>query len=151
METDNTAEESAPKAPKRKLIDNEVIRTLIKRKGLTQKDFAEKIGLTPNYLSKLLDGQSKWTGDTLIEAALCLNTPVENFISGKELNEHEYFFINSMNTGDNMTNNFNASGEINNKLHQQLQELMQDKIKLQEELIQAQKTIIELKSKLGSV
>lgn len=151
MKLESNQEETAPKAPRRKLVDNEAIRTLIKRNGLTQKEFAEKIGLTPNYLSKLLDGQSKWTADTFIEAALCLNTIVENLISRNELSQHEYFFINSLNSGDNMNNSFNNSSEGNIKLHQQIHELMTDKIKLQEELIQAQKTIIELKAKLGSV
>jgi transcriptional regulator with XRE-family HTH domain len=148
METEKVEEEKGNQPTKRRaLIDTEKIRRAIKGQGFSQKDFSQKIGVSPNFFGKLLNGTSALSADILLETALALKTPVENFISDKELNEHEYFFINSMNTGDNMTNNFNSSGAKLEEQNIKVLTLMEENMKLQKELIEAQKIIIKLQQK----
>ncbi len=56
---------------------NEEIIKLMKDKGLTQKAFAEKLGVSPAYVSKLLNGNPNLTIKSLVKITSVLNAKLE--------------------------------------------------------------------------
>ena len=61
---------------------------LIKKSGLTQKEFAEKIGLKKNAISQWKSGNSKSYNKYLKEIAEILNTTTEYLLTGKEVDQN---------------------------------------------------------------
>lgn len=60
------------------------IRTIRKRRGLTQAELAERIGRLPNAVSELERGRSLPTLDTLRRLAVALHVPMRNFFAPVE-------------------------------------------------------------------
>lgn len=56
---------------------NEYILEALKKKGLTQKAFAEKLGVSPAYITKLLNGKPNLTLKSLIKIALALDVELK--------------------------------------------------------------------------
>lgn len=55
-----------------------IIKTALEREGVTQKQLAEQIGISQEYLCRLLSGKKVFTKRMLIEISSILNIPKED-------------------------------------------------------------------------
>lgn len=62
-----------------KVYIGKVIKTLRKQKNLTQDELAEKIDISPNYLSKVERGISILNAETFLKMATVLSFSLEDF------------------------------------------------------------------------
>lgn len=74
------------------------LRELRKRKGLTQEQLAEMMGVTPQQVHQYENGSSRLNTDKLQAAALAVSVPVASFFMGGDvestLSEEEQMLIN---------------------------------------------------------
>ena len=57
------------------------LKSVIDERGLKQNYVAQKIGITPNYLGQILNGNSKLSTDVAIKAAKVLGLPLDVFLN----------------------------------------------------------------------
>ena len=73
--------------------DNKTIGKIIKyyrqQKGLTQEEFAEAIGVSPGYVSRLERGIKRASLDTLIEISITLEVTLDSLVGVKSKKEIE--------------------------------------------------------------
>ena len=71
--------------------DNKTIGKIIKyyrqQKGLTQEEFAEAIGVSPGYVSRLERGIKRASLDTLIEISITLEVTLDSLVGVKPKKE----------------------------------------------------------------
>ena len=56
-------------------------KSVIDKRGLKQNYVAQKIGITPNYLGQILNGNRKLSTDVAIKAAQVLGLPLDVFLN----------------------------------------------------------------------
>ena len=57
------------------------LKSAINKRGLKQNYVAQKIGITPNYLGQILNGNRKLSTDVAIKAAQVLGLPLDVFLN----------------------------------------------------------------------
>lgn len=57
------------------------LKSVIDKRGLKQNYVAQKIGITPNYLGQILNGNRKLSTDVAIKAAQVLGLPLDVFLN----------------------------------------------------------------------
>ncbi|WP_318635943.1 helix-turn-helix transcriptional regulator [Limosilactobacillus reuteri] len=57
------------------------LKSVIDKRGLKQNYVAQKIGITPNYLGQILNGNRKLSTDVAIKAAQVLELPLDVFLN----------------------------------------------------------------------
>ena len=57
------------------------LKSVIDKRGLKQNYVAQKIGITPNYLGQILNGNRKLSADVAIKAAQVLGLPLDVFLN----------------------------------------------------------------------
>ena len=57
------------------------LKSVIDERGLKQNYVAQKIGITPNYLGQILNGNRKLSTDVAINAAQVLGLPLDVFLN----------------------------------------------------------------------
>ena len=57
------------------------LKSVIDKRGLKQNYVAQKIGITPNYLGHILNGNRKLSTDVAIKAAQVLGLPLDVFLN----------------------------------------------------------------------
>ena len=57
------------------------LKSVIDKRGLKQNYVAQKIGITPNYLGQILNGNRKLSTDVAIKAAQVLGLPLDAFLN----------------------------------------------------------------------
>lgn len=57
-----------------------VLRSTIENKGLKQNYVAEQIGITPNYLTSILNGRRRLNANVAISASQVLGIPLDIFL-----------------------------------------------------------------------
>ena len=57
------------------------LKSVIDKRGLKQNYVARKIGITPNYLGQILNGNRKLSTDVAIKAAQVLGLPLDVFLN----------------------------------------------------------------------
>lgn len=57
------------------------LKSVIDERGLKQNYVAQKIGITPNYLGQILNGNRKLSTDVAIKAAQVLGLPLDVFLN----------------------------------------------------------------------
>ena len=57
------------------------LKSVIDNRGLKQNYVAQKIGITPNYLGQILNGNRKLSTDVAIKAAQVLGLPLDVFLN----------------------------------------------------------------------
>lgn len=57
------------------------LKSVIDKRGLKQNYVARKIGITPNYLGQILNGNRKLSADVAIKAAQVLGLPLDVFLN----------------------------------------------------------------------
>lgn len=60
---------------------NQILKNMIREKGLKQYYLAKKIGISPQSMSALLHGDLKFTADIAIRLGKALNEPYEVFLN----------------------------------------------------------------------
>ncbi|WP_225431149.1 helix-turn-helix transcriptional regulator [Limosilactobacillus reuteri] len=57
------------------------MKSVIDKRGLKQNYVAREIGITPNYLGQILNGNRKLSADVAIKAAQVLGLPLDVFLN----------------------------------------------------------------------
>ena len=57
------------------------LKSVIDKRGLKQNYVAREIGITPNYLGQILNGNRKLSADVAIKAAQVLGLPLDVFLN----------------------------------------------------------------------
>ena len=57
------------------------LKSVIDKRGLKQNYVEQKIGITPNYLGQILNGNRKLSTDVAIKAAQVLGLPLDVFLN----------------------------------------------------------------------
>ena len=57
------------------------LKSVIDKRGLKQNYIAREIGITPNYLGQILNGNRKLSADVAIKAAQVLGLPLDVFLN----------------------------------------------------------------------
>lgn len=57
------------------------LKSVIDKRGLKQNYVARKIGITPNYLGQILNGNRNLSADVAIKAAQVLGLPLDIFLN----------------------------------------------------------------------
>ena len=57
------------------------LKSVIDKRGLKHNYVAQKIGITPNYLGQILNGNRKLSTDVAIKAAQVLGLPLDVFLN----------------------------------------------------------------------
>ena len=60
---------------------NKELKSVIDKRGLKQNYVAREIGITPNYLGQILNGNRKLSADVAIKAAQVLGLPLDVFLN----------------------------------------------------------------------